>query len=152
MTYEIINLEEKKVVGLRIRTNNNDPNMVKMIGSLWNHFFTDGVYQSILNKQNNNSIGLYTNYESDVNGAYDMMACCEVINTKSLPSGVSAQIIAAGRYAKFVVHGDVQQAVAQFWSKLWSMDLDRKYSCDFEEYQGISENNHAEIHIYISLK
>jgi predicted transcriptional regulator YdeE len=60
-------------------------------------------------------------------------------------------MIPDGKYAKFVVHGDIHQAVADFWSKLWSMDLDRKYSCDFEEYQNDCETNDAEIHIYISL-
>lgn len=152
MNYEIVSLEQKIVAGLTIRTSNNDCNMVTSIGNLWKKFFADGVYQSILNKQNANSIGLYTNYESDVTGAYDMMVCCEIINTTSLPIGVNTKIIPAGRYAKFVVHGDVQQAVAEFWSKLWSMDLDRKYSCDFEEYQSGCEMNNAEIHIYISLK
>lgn len=151
MNYEVVNLEEKTVAGLTIRTNNNDSNMAKSIGNLWQKFFADGMYQSIANKQNDNSIGLYTNYESDVNGAYDVMVCCEIIDTVSLLIGVNTQIIPAGRYAKFVVHGDVPQVVAEFWSKLWSMDLDRKYSCDFEEYQSGCEMNNAEIHIYISL-
>lgn len=109
------------------------------------------MYEGILNKQNDKSIGLYTNYESDANGAYDMMVCCEVVDTSGLPAGVNAQKIPAGKYAKFVVHGDVQQAVMEFWTKLWSMDLDRKYSCDFEEYQNSCGGNNAEIHIYISL-
>ena len=36
MNYEVVNLKEKKVVGLNIRTNNNDPNMSNDIGKLWN--------------------------------------------------------------------------------------------------------------------
>lgn len=151
MNYQIVNLDEKSVAGLIIRTNNSAPDMTKAIGGLWQNFFADGVYQSILNKKNKNSIGLYTNYESDVTGAYDMMVCCEIINTTDLPIDINTQIIPAGKYAKFVVYGDVQQAVAQFWSKLWLMDLDRKYSCDFEEYQSGSDMTNAEIHIYISL-
>lgn len=152
MNYDVVHLDEKTVVGLTIRTSNNDPGMGQSIGSLWQKFFADGVYQSISNKQNGNSIGLYTNYESNVHGAYDMVVCCEVANTTSLPTGVDTRIIPAGRYAKFVVYGHVQTAVAEFWSKLWSMNLDRKYSCDFEEYQSGPDMNHAEIHIYISLQ
>lgn len=150
MNYEIVDLKEKTVAGLTIRTSNNDSNMSQSIGNLWQKFFADGVYQSILNKQNDKSIGLYSNYESNVQAAYDLMVCCEIRDTTRLPSGVNTQIIPAGKYAKFIVHGDVQQAVAEFWTKLWSMDLDRKYSCDFEEYQSGDMNN-AEIHIYISL-
>lgn len=152
MNYELVQLEEKTVAGLRIRTSNNDPNMNKNIGDNWKRFYEDGIYQSIPNKKNDNSIGLYMNYESDVNGAYDAMVCCEIQDLSNLPEFVQSDTIPAGKYAKFIIHGDVQKAVAEFWMKLWSMDLDRKYSCDFEEYQSGSDMNNAEIHVYISLK
>ncbi|MBP2642571.1 MAG: putative AraC family transcriptional regulator [Firmicutes bacterium] len=151
MNYEVVDVKEKIVAGLAIRTSNNDSNMAESIGYLWQKFFNDGVYQSISMKQNDNSIGLYTNYESDANGAYDMMVCCEIITPESLSMGVNTMSISAGKYAKFIVRGDVQKAVAEFWTKLWAMDLDRKYSCDFEEYQSGCEMSNAEIHIYISL-
>lgn len=152
LKYEIVNLTEKTVAGLTIRTSNQDSNMTKDIGVLWQKFFANDVYQSIPNKSNGHSIGLYTNYENDVKGAYDVMACCEVNSTKNLPNHIATEIIPAGNYAKFIVHGDVQKAVSEFWTKLWSMDLDRKYSSDFEEYQSGSDMSNAEIHIYISLK
>jgi len=151
MNYEIVNLEEKAVAGLLIRTSNSDPNMSKLIGELWQGFFTKGTYQAISNKKNDKTIGLYTNYDSDVNGEYDVMVCCEIQNRSNLPTGVYAKIIPVGKYAKFIVKGDMQKAVTEFWMKLWSMDLDRKYSCDFEEYQSGGDMNNAEIHIYISL-
>lgn len=151
MDYEIVDLTKKIVTGLRIRTSNHDANMVKNIGMLWQNFFANGVYQSISNKKNDKSIGLYTNYEKDVDSAYDMMVCCETVGAVNGSNGIETQIIPEGKYAKFVVYGDVQQAVASFWTTLWSMDLDRKYSCDFEEYQSGCDMAHAEIHIYISL-
>ena len=52
MNYEIVNLKEKKVAGLNIRTNNNDPNMNKSIGELWNKFFKEGIFTAIENKIN----------------------------------------------------------------------------------------------------
>jgi predicted transcriptional regulator YdeE len=152
MDYELTQLAEKQLAGLRIRTSNSDPDMSNRIGDLWRKFFEDGIYQSIANKKNDKSIGLYTNYESDVNGAYDVMVCCEVNDVSSLPDMVQSEIIIAGKYAKFVVRGNMQKAVAEFWMKLWSMDLDRRYSCDFEEYQSGCDIDNAEIHIYISLK
>lgn len=151
MNYEIVQLEEKKVVGLKIRTNNSDPNMSSAIGDVWKKFFETGIYQSIPDKKNEKCIGLYTNYESDVNGAYDVMVCCETQNSSNHPMLVQSETIPAGKYAKFIIQGHVQKVVAEFWMKLWSMDLDRKYSCDFEEYQGGSDEDTAEIHIYISL-
>lgn len=66
-------------------------------------------------------------------------------------AGVRVKTIPAGKYAKFIVRGHVQQAVAEFWTKLWSMELDRKFSSDFEEYQSGGDMDNAEIHIYIAL-
>lgn len=151
MNYEVVELSEKRVVGLMIRTNNNDENMTQVIGGLWQRFFADGIYQSILNKQNGCSIGLYSNYENSVRGAYDVTVCCEVSECEKLPIDVEVKIIPAGKYAKFVVRGHMQIAVVEFWTKLWSMDLNRKYSYDFEEYQSGGDMENCEIHMYISI-
>lgn len=152
MNYELVQLEEKKVAGLRIRTSNSDPGMSNNIGMAWQSFFAEGIYHSIPDKKNDKSIGLYTNYENGASGAYDVMVCCEVEAGASLPANVQSEIISAGKYAKFIIHGHVQKAVGEFWLKLWSMDLDRKYCCDFEEYQGGGDMENSEIHMYISLK
>ena len=152
MNYEIVQLKEKKVAGLRIRTSNSDPNMSSSIGTTWQRFFAEGIYQSIHDKKNDKSIGLYTNYENGINGAYDVMVCCEVDDTTSLRENVESEIIPSGKYAKFIIYGHVEKAVAEFWMKLWSLELDREYLCDFEEYQGGEDMENAEIHIYISLK
>lgn len=149
MKYEVVELKEKIVVGLTLQTSNNDENMTKVIGGLWQRFFAKGIYLSILNKKNNCSIGLYSNYENNESGAYDATVCCEVIKCENLPNGVEVKRIPAGKYAKFVVKGHVQTAVAEFWTKLCSMDLNRKYSCDFEEYQSSGDMENCEIHIYI---
>lgn len=151
MKYEIVSLQEKIVAGLTIRTSNQDAAMAESIGKLWHTFFTEGVYHSISNKQNDKSIGLYTNYEGDTHDAYDVIVGCEVAGTHFLPAGIQIQTIPNGKYARFIVHGDVKQAVTAFWTELWTMNLNRKYSCDFEEYQSGCDMNNAEIHIYISL-
>lgn len=39
MKYEIVNLEEKIVVGVSAITGNDDPNMVKTIGGLWEKLY-----------------------------------------------------------------------------------------------------------------
>lgn len=152
MDYEIVELKEKKVIGLTARTRNSDENMAQVIGGLWQRFFGEEIYQAIENKQNDKSIGLYSNYETDASGAYDVTVCCEVNKTENLFIGTKSKIISAGKYAKFIIHGHMQKAVADFWAKLWEMPLDRKYSCDFEEYQSGTDMENAEIHVYISLK
>ncbi len=94
---------------------------------------------------------MYSNYENDVSGAYDATVCCEVSEYKGLPFGTQVKTMPGGKYAKFVVTGDMPKAVSEFWTKLWSMDLDRKYDCDFEEYQSGGNMENCEIHIYIFL-
>lgn len=78
------------------------------------------------------------------------MAACE-ITASEVPQGAVTRTIPAGKYAKFIVTGNVQKAVAEFWVQLWQMELPRAFVCDFEEYQN-EEMENAEIHIYIGLK
>ena len=40
----------------------------------------------------------------------------------------------------------------EFWQKVWNMNLDRSFVCDFEEYQAGDDMDNMEIHMYISLK
>ncbi|OOM81257.1 GyrI-like domain-containing protein [Clostridium sp. BL-8] len=151
MDYEIVYLKEKIVTGIKIRTNNNDPAMKNDISNLWKRFLEDGIYQSIPNKRNENIIGLYTNYESNFNGDYDAMICFEVLEEKKFSKKVEVKKITAGKYAKFIIKGNNKEAVAEFWAKLWTMELDRKYTFDFEEYQTDWDMNNREINVYISI-
>lgn len=150
MNYEVVTLTQKTVAGLTIRTGNSDPNMTRDIGTLWTKFFSDGVYSSIPGKNSGNTIGLYTNYENGAGGSYDVMVCCEISTPQDLPRQFDVKTIPAGKYAKFSLHGNMQ-AVGEFWAELWQMKLDRKFDCDFEEYQAGSDFENMDIYVYISL-
>lgn len=151
MNYEVVYLKEKIVAGIKIRTNNTDPNMKNSIGKVWKSFFQDGIYESILNKKNTNTIGLYTNYENKINGDYDVLVCCETINKTNLPKGIEVKKIEEGKYAKFVVRGKQKEAIAECWKEIWATNLDRRYTYDFEEYKGDCINGNTEINIYIAI-
>lgn len=150
MKFEIVDLNEKLVAGLKIRTSNQSETMQAEIGALWQTFY-GGVFESIPSPVTGRGIGLYTNYASDASGEYDMLACCEVGPQSRLPEGIDTAVIPAGRYAKFVLHGDVQKDVAAFWAELWDMQLDRKFTADFEEYIVGDDQSNAEIHVFIAL-
>lgn len=151
MDYEIVNLEEKTVVGISARTNNAAPDMGTVIGGLWNRFYGEGIYESIPEKRNEKALGIYTDYTQEEKGDYTIAVGCETEDLKRLPAGTEKRKLPAGRYAKFVVKGDMHKAVAEFWQQLWSMELPRSFLADFEEYQNGDPQN-AEIHIYIGLK
>lgn len=151
MKYEIVNLKEKTVAGVKGRTNNSAPDMGMVIGKLWSDFYEKGIYQAIEGKKNDKALGIYMDYESDEKGDYTLMVGCETANSEKVSDDISKTVIPAGKYAKFVVEGDMQKAAAAFWQELWTMKLPRSFVCDFEEYQN-SDMEHACIHIYIGLK
>ena len=146
MNYELVNLEEKIVVGVSIATSNADPEMSKKISKLWTDLYQSGIHEQIKNKRNDCAIGLYSDYSAD---GYLVTAGNEV--SKSENSELTTKTIPAGKYAKFSVHGDMVQAVAEAWQTIWGMDLDRSFTGDFEEYLN-SDWENADIDIYIALK
>lgn len=150
MNYEVVNLEAKTVVGLKARTNNASPDMGMVIGGLWSRFYQEGIYTAIADKKNDKALGIYTNYAATEKEDYDAIVACEVGQAEGQPADTAVMTIPAGKYAKFVVKGNMHQAVAEAWAKIWQMDLPRVFCCDFEEYQN-SDMEHAEIHIYISV-
>ena len=152
MKYEMVELEEKVVAGIKIKTTNEDGKAVQDIGITWQKLFTDGIYEKIQNKVNNKTIGLYTKYEGDYTKPYTFIAGAEVSQEVQMGEELESIIIPKGKYAKFIIIGDVQNSVGQAWQEIWNMDLKRKYTCDFEEYQNNSEDmQKQEIHIYIAL-
>lgn len=154
MNYEIVELAEKQVEGIAIQTSNQTGKAIQEIGQTWQRFFTERVADKIQGKVNTKTIGLYTNYESDYTGAYQFIAGVE-INQQKISSSQETVIktIPKGKYAKFSIHGDIQQSVGEAWAQIWQMDLKRTYTGDFEEYQNNNTDpQNQEIHIYIAIK
>ena len=153
MKYEIVELQEKVVAGIEIKTTNQNGKAMKDIGVTWQKLFTEGSYEIIPNKVNNKTIGLYTEYEGDYTKPYIFLAGAEVSQSVKNNQEIINKVIPKGKYAKFVITGDVQNSVGQAWQEIWGMDLKRKYTCDFEEYQNNSEDmQNQEIHIYIAIE
>lgn len=151
MKYEIVNLKEKIVVGVSARTKNSAKDMTEVIGSLWDGFYKGGVYNKLENLSKDKAIELYSDYENDENGEYSVTVGCEVTEEAKVIENAIVKVIPAGKYAKFVVKGDAIKSVQEFWAKLYGMNLERAFICDFEEYQDDSMDN-ATIIIYISIK
>lgn len=153
MKYEIVELEEKVVTGIKIKTTNQDGKAMQDIGMTWQKLFANGIYEKIPNKVNGKTVGLYTEYEGNYTKPYTFIAGAEVSKEVQNNRELESAIIPKGKYAKFVIRGDVQNSVGQAWQEIWNMDLKRKYTCDFEEYQNNSEDmQKQEIYIYIALE
>ena len=143
MNYEIVELKEKTIVGFTARTSNEDPQMGAIIGDLWKQLYTPENTEKIQNRVNSYAIGLYSNYDKE---GYQVTAGFEVSDAES-GNGFTVKTIPAGRYAKFSVHGDMIDAVADSWKEIWETPLDRTFTGDFEEYL-----SQEDIDIYIAIK
>ena len=146
MNYENVTLQEKIVVGVAAQTSNNDPKMGEIIGGLWEKLYQGGVNAAIKNKVNDYAIGLYCDYTKD---GYTVLAGNEVSRQEN--AEFVQKLIPAGKYAKFSVHGHMEEVVAKAWGEISQMSLDRSFTGDFEEYLNSSFDN-ADIDIYIALK
>lgn len=147
MNYEIVEMKKKVFVGLNVKTSNSNPEMPQIIGGVWQEFFTSGLNDKIRNAVNEYTVCLYSDYENN-NDAYQVTIGKEV--TSAANPELVVKEIPEGRYAKFEIHGNQVEAVGQAWSEIWNMDLDRRYTGDYEEYLN-SDCDNCSINIYIAL-
>ena len=95
------------LLGISTRTNNaNEKDKdTQKIAPLWEKFDVENTYSKILNKANNTSFyGVYSNYESDVNGDYDATVALEVTKSKN-----NAMVKENKKYLVFTKQGDGQK-------------------------------------------
>lgn len=149
MEYQIVDVKEKNVEGVLVRTENKDGKGIRDIGELWKEFFEQGKLGLIHGRTNENMIGLYTDYDGDFTQPYSYVAGCEVNGEGQ--AVFNRKKIAKGKYAKFVAKGDLQIEVGKIWNTVWGLPLNRNYKSDFEEYIN-SDGQTGEIHIYIGIE
>ena len=138
------------LLGISTRTNNeNEKNEeTQKIAALWEKYDSDNIFSKTLNKLSNTSFyGVYSNYESDVNGDYDAMVAVEVTKAKN-----NATIIENQKYLVFTKNGELPEVAFEAWKEVWeyfenNSDYERAYGVDFEKY-----SKKDEIEIYISIK
>lgn len=129
------------VAGLRVRTTNateHQPETAK-IGPMWGRFFGEELAESIPGKSANSPIyGVYSAYESDASGAFDVTAGVAV---NASIKDFESVLIEAGEYLVFEAQGTLPDAVISTWGKIWKFfeenpQIQRRYATDFEAYTG----------------
>ena len=150
MDYEIVYLDEKLLFATKpVRLSNLDSHVSNKIERVWHDFVEQ--CGEIENKVTGKPICTYSNYESDEKGKYDISIGYEVERNSLLKDGWVKKIIPSGKYAKFVVRGNMVKEISNFWKNIWKIDLQRRFECDFEECQNMDMLN-CEVHIYISIR
>ncbi|UZR99444.1 GyrI-like domain-containing protein [Chondrinema litorale] len=142
------------VVGLAVRSTNENNQIAQDITELWNVFLSENVMAQIPGKISEDIYCIYTEYESDYTKPYTVLLGCNVESLKNIPKKFKSITIENGPFKKFVAKGNVQQgSVWEEWTKIWNTDLDRAYVADFEVYGKKAQNpEDAEVDIFIGVK
>ncbi|WP_198088608.1 GyrI-like domain-containing protein [Variovorax sp. E3] len=127
-----------RVAGITVRTTNRDESLpaTARIGALWGRFFGEQTYASTPHRTADTRIfGVYSAYESDANGAFDLSAGVAV------SEGEGSIAIEAGDYLVFNGQGEMPHMVIATWQRIWQYfeahpDVARSYRSDFEAYEG----------------
>ncbi|MDO7908167.1 effector binding domain-containing protein [Paenibacillus sp. JX-17] len=121
----------KTITGQKVRTSNQH---VEAIAGLW---------QDVLQwKLQGELFAVYTNYESDYTGEYDLIVGGE----GEIPQGQVQVLIPEGSYHVVEVETADPQGVFKAWQQIWSSGIPRAYTTDFEHYAA-----DGSIRIYLSV-
>jgi predicted transcriptional regulator YdeE len=148
------------MVGIAVRTSNAEQGTPERpIGKQWERLFKDGVLAAIPNKADLDIVALYTEYASDKDGEYTHVLGARVTKVESVPAGMVAKNVPAGRYALFTSErGAVQKVVVDMWQKVWAtpksaLGGDRTYKSDYEVYDQRAQNPaDAVVDLYVAVR
>lgn len=147
---KVVEVTRKTITGLKVRTKNEDemnPSTQK-IGSLWQNFFEN--IMPTLGETPPPLYGVYTNYESDAHGEFDVLVGAKDIEPLE---GRETIVLEEGKYLCFKAKGELPQSIIETWGEIWAYFSNencqekRAYKTDFEKYI-----SHDEAEIYIGIE
>lgn len=147
-------IDKFNVIGISVKTTNQNGQAAQDIPALWNKFMTEGIANQIPNKIDHTIYCIYTEYEKDHTAPYTTILGCKVTNLATVPSGMVGKFFEEAFYKKHTAKGNILQGlVYNEWLKIWSSGLDRAFTADFEVYGPKAQNpENAEVDIFIALK
>ncbi len=142
------------VIGISVRTTNENGQSGKDIPVLWGKFMSEGILEKIPNKISSDIYCMYTEYENDHTKPYTTILGCKVSSLDTIPDGLIGKTIEGGSYIKRSPKGNIMKGlIFEEWLKIWSSDIPRIYSADFEIYGEKAQNpEDAEVDIFIAVK
>lgn len=164
MQKTIVQLPEKKLIGILTRTNNkhlfdSDPTTNKIAETV-QKYFHGSLSEKIPNRKNaGTTLCVYTNYESDVDGDYTYFIGEEVASLDKITEDFESLIIPAQRYVKFTNQpGPMPTVCIDMWKNIWKMNAaelggGRAYISDFEVYdERNADHANVTLDIFIGIK
>lgn len=141
------------IIGLSVRTTNENGQSGKDIPALWGRFMAEGIMEKIPNKISTDIYCIYTDYEKDHTKPYTTFLGCNVSSLEQIPDGLTGKQINTGNYIKRSAKGNILQGlVFNEWLKIWNSDIPRIFTADFEVYGEKAQNpENAEVDIFIAV-
>ncbi len=132
---EIVHVDNFTVQGIKISTNNAvEMTAEGKIPILWSTFYGQHYGQSL---QGEPVYGVYSDYESDLNGQYSLLAG---VKAGEKNSAYTETHIESGNYMVFRAQGEAGEAAIAAWQDVWAyfandkVGYQRAYTTDFEVY------------------
>lgn len=149
-----VKIEPFKVIGIAVRTTNENNQAATDIPVLWDKLMSENILNTIPNKIDTTIYSIYTDYEKDHTKPYTTILGCKVENLDHIPEGMVGKSFEGGDYVKFITKGNLSEGlVINEWMKIWNMDLNRIFTADFEMYGEKAQNPaDAEVDILIAIQ
>lgn len=156
---KIIKREAFQIIGISTKTSNaNELTAQAKIPQLWQDFYEKNIVDQLSKLDNQNVYGLYSDYETDVNGNYAITIGVEASKMNDASPEWVIKTIPAAKYLVFTSHkGEMPEIVIQTWQEIWAWfansKVERTYTGDFELYDERCANpQEAQVEVYIAIK
>ena len=152
MNYSLVTLTEFDIIGIAVRTTNQNRQSQNDIGALWRKFMNENILERIPDKESANIYCIYTDYENDFNGGYTTILGCKVNVLANIPEGCIGRTIQAAAYHLYISKGKIPDCVVATWMHIWQSEIKRKWQADFDVYGPKSQDReNAEVTTYLSV-
>lgn len=147
-------IQKFNVIGISVRTTNENGKSGEDIPALWNKFMTEEIQHKIPVKVSNDIICIYTDYEKDHTKPYTTILGCKVLSLDFVPENMAGKTIESAHYKQLVAKGNLADGIVfNKWLEIWSSNLDRSFTTDFEVYGEKTQNpENATVDIYIAIQ
>lgn len=133
----ITKVKEKTILGLEVRTTNENMQAINDIGKIWQQFMERDLTSLLGDAIVNPGViyGVYFDYEKDHTKPYSFIAGVEVKSETQIPEGLSLVKIPENDYRIFeTIDGELSQRVGEVWNRIWNSTEPRSFKVDFEVY------------------
>ena len=147
-------IQKFDIIGISVRTTNENGQSAQDIPALWNKFMTEGIQQKIPGKISKEIFCIYTDYEKDHTKPYTTILGCKVESLDFVPENMVGKTVEAADYEKIIAEGNLTEGIVyNKWLEIWNSDLDRIFTADFEVYgEKVQDPKNAEVDIYIAIR